>query len=119
MDDVIFSYTAKQAVEDGVLFDVTETASELFKVGCDMKWSYRISVNVKQLCTPPKSNKIESFEGRLWDLLNVGRMAIRGADKNDNMVEFTCKFGKKNHRIWATLDTTSGPAIHFITPEEY
>ena len=37
MDDlnVIYSYTAKQAEEDGILVDVTEMANQIFQVGCD------------------------------------------------------------------------------------
>jgi hypothetical protein len=84
-----------------------------------MKWKIRISNNVHNLCTPPKSNKIQSYDGRLWDVLNLARWAIKRADQGDTMSVFTCKIGRKNHQLYACLDTTSGPAIHIITPEEY
>lgn len=116
-DNVIFSYTAEQAVKDGVLVDVTDMASQIFQVGCDMTWKYRISVNVHQACTPPK-NSTQDYDGRLWDVLNVARTAIRNAKEGDKLVEFHCKLGRKKLRLWAMLDTTSGPAIHIITPEE-
>ena len=117
-DNIIYAYTADQAVEDGYLVDVTEKADGVFKIGCDMKWKVRISNNVHALCTPPKSNKIQSYDGRLWDVLNLARWAIKRADQGDTMAVFTCKIGRKNHKLWAMLDTTSGPAIHIITPEE-
>ena len=120
MDDfeVIYSYTAKQAVEDGVLVDVTETANQIFQVGCDMSWKYRISRSVHNACTPPK-NSTQDYNGRLWDVLNVARNAIRNAEQGSDLVEFFCKLGRKKFKLWACLDSTSGPAIHIITPEEY
>ena len=105
--DVIFQYTAEQAVKDGVLFDVTETAQKIFKVGCDMPWKYRVSINVHQFC----NDEEEKLEG----LLNAARLAIRNANKGDSLVEFK----HEDLRLWACLDSTSGPAIHIITPEEY
>lgn len=120
MDDlnVIYSYTAKQAEEDGILVDVTEMANQIFQVGCDMSWKYRISINVHQACTPPE-NSTQDYNGRLWDVLNVARNAIRNAEKGSSLVEFFCKLGRKNFKLWACLDSTSGSAIHIITPEEY
>jgi hypothetical protein len=62
--EVISVYTAEQAVEDGMLADVSETAHEM---GYNKDFKVRITRSVYDLCTPPKSNKIQSFEGRLWD----------------------------------------------------
>jgi len=111
--DVIFKYTAEQAVKDGILFDVTEIASHVFQVGCDMTWKYRISVNVQDACCEGSMFNAD----RLLNVLNVARDAIRNASQGD-LVEFYCKLGRKKLKLWAMLDTTSGPAIHIITPEE-
>lgn len=116
--EVIYSYTAEQAIEDGILVDVTEMANQIFQVGCDMSWKYRISINVHHACTPPK-NSTQDYNGRLWDVLNLARHAIRKAERGSDLVEFTCKLGRKNLKLWACLDSTSGSAIHIITPEEY
>ncbi len=61
-------YTADQATEDGFLVDVSETAKEAGFSG-----NVRITTGVHGLCTPPKSNKIQNYEGRLWDVLSVAR----------------------------------------------
>lgn len=112
---VISSYGAEQAVEDGFLMDVTMLARE---AGFAQPFKVRITDSVVALCTPPKSNKIQSFEGRLWDVLSLARWAI--ARKNDDrMVQFTVKIGRKNERVWAVLDTTDGPAIHIMVPSDY
>jgi len=106
-------YTAKQAVEDGFLVDVSEIAKE-----AGFNLPVRISSAVHDLCTPPKSNKIQSYQGRLWDVLYLATMAIRRS-KDDQMAVFRVKIGRKIETLWALLDGTSGPAIHIITPQEY
>jgi hypothetical protein len=117
MDDlfgeVISTYTAEQAVEDGMLADVTMLAKEV-----GFKLPVRITSTVSDLCTPPESNKIQSYEGRLWDVLNLAKWAILRA-KDDNFTKFTVKLGRKNHELWAMLDFTSGPAIHIMVPSDY
>lgn len=116
--DLIYSYTADQAVKDGILFDVTETAKEIFKVGCDIPWKYRISINVKHACEK-RQDRIQDYQGSLCYVLNDVRYALKKAEHGSNLVEFTSNIGGKKFKLWATLDTTSGPAIHIITPEEY
>ena len=113
-DNVIYSYTAEQAVEDGVLTDVSEMGKE-----AGFTWPVRITEGVHALCTPPKSNKVHSFEGRLWDVLMLARWAIQRAPAGDGMAVFTVKIGGRNETLWAMVDGTSGPAIHIITPSEY
>ena len=112
-NDIISSYTAEQAIEDGILADMSELGKE-----AGFKWPVRFSQNVIALCTTLKSNKYESFKGRAWDVLNMAHWAIRGV-KDDYMTAFKVKIGKRIHTLWAVVDGTSGPAIHIITPEEY
>ena len=111
--EIIHTYTAEQGIEDGMLVDVSEMAKEAGFV-----YPVRISQGVHGLCTPPKTNKIESYQGRLWDVLSMARMAIKGSS-DETMTTFKVKIGRKIHTLWAALDTTSGPAIHLILPSEY
>lgn len=110
----IHTYTAEQAVEDGMLVDVTETAKE-----AGFRIPVRITALVHTVCTPPDSNKIESYAGRLWDVLNVARFTIKCKGKNENILPFVVKIGRRNVKFYAALDTTSGPAIHIMIPSEY
>jgi hypothetical protein len=113
--DIIFSYTAEQAVEDGILVDVSEMAKE---VGFALP--VRITQGVHQLCTPPKSNRVASYSGRLWDVLWMAmRIMFLMQSRDDGFVEFRVRIGKKNERLWATMDGTSGPAVHIMRPEEH
>ena len=106
-------YTAEQAVEDGILVDVSELAKE-----AGFNWPVRITNTVHELCTPPKSNHIQSYTGRLWDVLNLARWAIKRS-QDDGMAVFKVKLGRKVETLWAMFDGTNGPAIHILTPSDY
>ena len=107
-------YNAEQAEEDGFLVNVTKQAKE-----AGFKWTTRISRGVYDLCTPPKSNKIQSFEGRLWDVLWLAKLTCSRANDN-GVLPYRVKLGRKVETLWITIDGTMGePAIHIIKPDEY
>lgn len=113
MDDwVVFRYTAKEAEDDGVLFNVTEIAKEY-----GFRWTTRISAGVRALCNP--DNDIE-YKIRLGIVLY---MAVRELQKNGNIasiVPYTVNFGNKSETLWIGLDTTMNePAIHIYLPSEH
>lgn len=115
MDHIMSTYTAEQGEEDGFLVNVTETARE-----AGFKWTTRISRTVHNLCTPPKSNKIQSYKGRLWDVLNMALFAIKKSSNHGNRIVYQVKIGRKLETMWITIDGTMGePAIHIITPSDY
>ena len=62
--DVIHTYTRAQAIEDGVLVDVTEMAEEAGFV-----WPVAVTAGVWALINsiPPRFQGIQDVEGRLWD----------------------------------------------------
>ena len=74
--DVIYSYTRAQALADGVLVDVTETAKE---AGI----TYPVAVTSglwHKYVVPDEPSKLhcQSTEGRLWDTLWLFRYAAAG-----------------------------------------
>ena len=74
-DLLIFSYSRKEAIEDGVLIDVTETAREAgFRYPVALTsaaWATCVSV--------PAGVECQDEKGRLWDVLTMLRHASRGA----------------------------------------
>ena len=116
-DWIISTYSAEAAVADGVLVEVERELRE--ELG--YRWPVRLSQNVAAMVEPSAEDRQrgQSKEGRLWDLLFVSKLAIKGADPEERIVDFDILFGQRTSRLWACLDTTSGPAIHIITPEEY
>lgn len=120
--EVISVYTAADALEDGILTDVSKTARE-----AGFKIPVRITAGVLALIEPDeKARKYgQDFAGRLWNVLWMCSLAVR-RNPDDYFAEFLVIFqngpgnrNRKNQRLFAALDGTSGPAIHIMTPEEY
>lgn len=66
-EDIIYSYTRHQAIEDGVLVDVTETAKE-----AGIKFPTALTARVWAELVDPNEQQIawgQDQRGRLWDLL--------------------------------------------------
>ncbi|MFO0888321.1 MAG: DUF6573 family protein [Isosphaeraceae bacterium] len=82
---VIFAYTRKQAIADGELLDVTETAKEAgFKVPVALTravWAEYVRV--------PEGVEGQDEAGRLWDVLCMCRFGVaRGEDRDASEVLF-------------------------------
>ena len=70
--ELIHSYSRKQAIEDGVLVDVTETAKE---AGIKYPTAVTSAVFEGYVAVPP-GVEAQDERGRLWDLLWLLRVAI-------------------------------------------
>jgi hypothetical protein len=93
-DELISVYTRAQAIEDGVLIDVTETAKEKgFKIPVAVTSNLWASWIVPS--AEAKRYKQEAT-GRLWDVLTMFHHAI-GASKTD-FVKFTVLFADAPHK---------------------
>jgi hypothetical protein len=88
--EVIFSYSRKQAIEDGVLIDVTATAKE-----AGIRFPVALTAAAWGRCVAvPPGVACQDEAGRLWDVLTLFRLAARrgGSDtllfgvhvRNDN-----------------------------------
>lgn len=65
--DPVCVYTRRQAIEDGVLVDVSETASE-----AGFRWSFAMTAEVWAMIeTIPEKHSHEDVTGRLCDVLIV------------------------------------------------
>ena len=71
--DVIYAYTRSQAIEDGVLVNVTETSNE-----AGFKWPVALTRAVWcEYVEVPHGVEAQDEAGRLWDILVMCRFAIR------------------------------------------
>ena len=82
LGDVIYSYTRAQAIADGVLVDVTETAKE-----AGFRWPVAITRTAWEDCVAWSDEDSErqahqDESGRLWDILSMAINAIRLAASN-------------------------------------
>ena len=79
--ETIFTYTRQDAIEDGVLVDVSEMAREAgFKYPVAL--TERVNNEVKNI---PPEYQHEDYEGRLWDVLMMCRYSIFNSKGGDTL----------------------------------
>lgn len=113
---VISVYTRAQALADGVLVDVSELAREA---------GFQIPVALTRTLhdgpvTPPKSNKVEDVNGRLWDVLWMASLKIRRCPDGADRVLFPVILGRKTYELKAVVGggDSGEPVITIMLPDE-
>jgi hypothetical protein len=83
---IIYAYTRAQALADGILVDVTETAKE---VGFNLPVA--ITEALHNCLTPTKADASigQTYDGRLWDVLWLAAFSIKLVDPSMDAVTFT------------------------------
>ncbi|WP_139490052.1 DUF6573 family protein [Brevibacillus dissolubilis] len=95
--DIIFQYTRKQAIEDGVLVDVTEMAKE---AGISVPTAVTSTV-WHDIIVPSHSDREngQSEDGRLWDVLWMLHVAIAmGINREAGCTSSTIYYSLLVHR---------------------
>ncbi|MCP4580570.1 MAG: hypothetical protein GY839_03060 [candidate division Zixibacteria bacterium] len=78
---IIYAYTRTQAIDDGVLDDVSKLAKE-----AGFKFPVAVTCGLwAEVIKPDEASKAigQSETGRLWDILMILRVAIRKSDNTD------------------------------------
>ncbi len=85
LGEVIYTYSRAQALEDGVLIDVSEMAREAGFV-----WPVAVTAGVWALIKPTAelARLGQSVEGRLWDTLWLAGCTVRKQSSPDNRLTF-------------------------------
>ena len=82
--ETIYTYKRRQAIEDGVLVDVTKTAKE-----AGFRWPFAMTQEVWSLIENiPEKYRYEDVQGRLWDVLMVARATIQAARGKQDVLFF-------------------------------
>jgi len=105
--DVIFSYTRSQAIEDGVLVDVTGTAEE-----CGFKFPVAVTRAVwNRIVVPDDAARScgQSEAGRLWDLLWMLRVAISESRGGDDTILYSLIVSDGERQRTVRLKSVCGP----------
>jgi hypothetical protein len=129
--EVIYSYTREQAIEDGVLVDVSEWASDGpdgmiggFQRGASVVFTSAVWAD----CQPPARNKIESARGRAHDVLwmaicsaksYAGEVGAAGSDPLPDPLSlaFAVRIGGRNRRMKLVWTLAEGFTIGY--PEDF
>jgi len=106
--DVIYAYTRTQALDDGVLVDVSEMAREAGFV-----WPVAVTAAVWAIVEdiPARFQGIQSIEGRLWDLVWMAYCAIRQAQHPGTQLAYSLIM-HHGRKTYLTLKLVTGPGDH-------
>lgn len=120
--EIIHAYTRAQAIEDGVLVDLSRLARE-----AGFHWPLAVARSVWGIIEPSAALKKEgqSHTGRAWDLLNILRMELRSA-KDGREVLFAPYFltepGRPPRQVLMRAVSGPGddgePVINIMMPDE-
>lgn len=123
--EVISEYTRAQAIEDGQLVDVSETARE-----AGLRYPVALTRAVWESCVAvpadAKGRPIpgQDERGRLWDVVSMTRFAIVTAPASRTQLAVRLKVRQRaGHRL-VTLKSVCGPGDHaepvitIMLPEE-
>ena len=89
LGEVISRYTRAQAIEDGVLIDVTETARQ---AGIKYPVALTTAVYDEYVHVPKALKGIQDEAGRLFDILWMYAWAVRIGEVSGNQGNFTVSF---------------------------
>jgi len=80
--EVIYRYTREQAIEDGVIVDLTDNPL-VREVG--FRVPVAVTNGVFSLLQPPKElEPYQDFNGRLWDLLILAKLEVKRMIKQED-----------------------------------
>jgi len=79
VDNVIYAYTRQQAIDDGILIDISQ-------LSITKEAGYKIPVVITQgvfalVSVPKELEGLQDFNGRLWDVLFMSTLAFRSCNK--------------------------------------
>lgn len=118
---LVYSYTRAQALEDGGLVDVSETAREAgfrFPVALAAAlWSVVEAI--------PRRHSYQDWKGRLWDVLYMASLAVRKSRGESRIVFELILFREGSRKKFVTLVCDCGlgddaePVITIGFPEDF
>ena len=121
--ELIHAYTRKQALEDGVLIDVTETAKEAgFRIPVALThaaWAEYVAV--------PEGVACQDEAGRLWDVLWMCRYGIGRSRREESETLFQLHVRNGNRvgtpplvtlKVVCSSDDDGSPCLTVMLPNE-
>lgn len=102
----IYSYTRAQAIDDGMLIDVSETARE-----AGISFPTVVTLNLWETYIMPSKADAklgQDMAGRLWDTVFMAVMAMKQA-RGKSRVQFKVSYMVKGKQTQPTLIAACGP----------
>ena len=106
--EILFTYSRAQALDDGVLIDVTETAKE---AGCRFPVALTAALWADIYAIPERLQGVADPNGRLWDILFVGRYAMKQQDASSSLCLYQLEMPVGDAREYE-VKAVCGPGDH-------
>lgn len=104
--DIISTYTRRQALDHGVLVDISETARE-----AGFTWPVAITAEVWAMINDiPASKRYQDVQGRLWDVVYMASLATRRGPGGRQLLYKLIMHHKR--KTYVTLKLIAGPGDH-------
>jgi hypothetical protein len=127
--EMIYSYTRAQAIEDGVLIDVSEVAKEAgIKIPVavtEAVWDQYVEWTDEDT---KKQTSQDQFGSRLWDILFMLYLAIKNGKNESSSIDFKLNIilrdGRSNMPVLVTLKSiisssdNGEPVVTIMLPNE-
>jgi hypothetical protein len=109
---VIHAYTRAQAIEDGVLVDVSETARE---AGIRIPTAVTAAVHDRYVAVPEELKWQQDQAGRSWDLVWMLAHAIRSGKLDGNEGSFELLVATPESANWQPNEKRHGKNLRLVT----
>lgn len=117
---VVYSYTRAQALEDGVLVDVSATAKEA-------GWKYPVALTAalwSVVETIPSNHSYQDVQGRLWDVVYMASLMARKSQGSRFVFELILfREGSRKKFVQLVADCGPGdqgePVVTIGFPEDF
>jgi len=114
--DVISRYTRAQAIEDGLLFEVTDApeAAALFK------YPAAITVGLRAALQKGQGRILDTYNARLFDVFYMSILASQLQKEETADLFYKCRVGGRSLKLWANCgpDDSGAPCMTFGFPED-
>lgn len=100
----IYSYSRAQAIEDGVLIDITKMAKE-----AGFSFPTVVTASVYAIVRDETSTS-DSVDGRLWDIVSIAKLAMKGARAGQDRVNFNVIIGRRTQPLYIHIGPGDTPA---------
>ncbi|PTY03664.1 hypothetical protein DB347_20745 [Opitutaceae bacterium EW11] len=115
-EDLISSYTRRQAIEDGVLVDLSE--HQITR----QHWKLPVActATVWAIIEAAVGQRGQDLPGILHDLYSMARLAVRRAREGERLVRFTVLISGRAHQLKLHIGPgdTLAPVLTIMLPNE-
>lgn len=122
-EDLIHAHTRADAIEDGTLVDVSETAREA-GIRSTLALTRAVWADVEDV--PPSKNGIQDVRGRLWDLVWMARHAAANVthpeEKDSIFFRLVMHVGRNTYyraRMVCAPGGDGEPVLTILRPDEH